>query len=217
MEENMLTRVAIGLLAGTLLSAPVLAQTSPAPSTTAPAGSSTAPAMNQSSAAMPGSGIQYITEGRPDMWRASQLDGVNVYNQNNERIGEVDDVLVDKQGKIEAVVIGVGGFLGIGERRVAVPFNSLQWQMEEPRTAANTGAAGTGTTATGGAGMGAGGTTGAGTTGAPATTGTVAGQPAGGANTGTAANNTADAPARAILANATKDQLQQAPEFRYSR
>jgi sporulation protein YlmC with PRC-barrel domain len=215
MEENMLTRVAIGLLAGTLLSAPVLAQTSPAPSTTAPAGSSTAPAMNQSSgSAMPGSGIQYITEGRPDMWRASQLDGVNVYNQNNERIGEVDDVLVDKQGRIEAVVIGVGGFLGIGERRVAVPFNSLQWQMQE-QTAANTGATGTGTATTGGAGMGAGGTTGAGTTGAPATTGTVAGQPAGGANT--AANNTADAPARAILANATKDQLQQAPEFKYSR
>lgn len=213
----MLTRVAIGLLAGTLLSAPVLAQTSTSPSTSAPAGSSTAPAapaqgtqMNQGSSAMPGSNIQFITEGRPDMWRASQLDGVDVYNQNNERIGEIDDVLVDKSGKVEAVVIGVGGFLGIGERNVAVPFDALQWQMEEPRTAATTT---TGTT--GGAGMGAGGTTASGTaTTAPSTTGTVAP----GANQSASADDDDDmVPARAILANATKDQLKQAPEFKYSR
>jgi sporulation protein YlmC with PRC-barrel domain len=220
MEENMLTRVAIGLLAGTLLSAPALAQTSTSPST-APSGSTTAPAapaqgsqMNQGSgAAMQGGNIQYITQGRPDMWRASQLDGVDVYNQNNERIGEVDDVLVDKSGKVEAVVIGVGGFLGIGERNVAVPFNALQWQMQDQATASNAG-----TTSTGGAGMGAGGTTGAsGTATAPATTGAVG---AGGANqnaNANANNNNDSAPARAILANATKDQLKQAPEFKYSR
>lgn len=220
----MLTRVAIGLLAGTLLSAPVLAQTGTSPSTTSPSTTSpstTAPAqgqqmnqstqpmnqgsqrMNQGSSAMQGGGnIQYITENRPDMWRASQLDGVNVYNQNNERIGEVDDVLVDKSGKIEAVVIGVGGFLGIGERRVAVPFDALQWQMEEQNTAANTT---TGTT--GGAGMGAGGTA------SPTTTGTVGG----GQQSAGAANDNDSAPERAILANATKEQLQQAPEFKYSR
>ncbi|RDI58579.1 PRC-barrel domain-containing protein [Microvirga subterranea] len=207
----MLTRVAIGLLAGTLLSAPVLAQTSTSPSTSAPAGSSTAPAtttqgsqMNQGSSAMQGGNIQYITQGKPDMWRASKLDGVNVYNQNNERIGEIDDVLVDKSGKVEAVVIGVGGFLGIGERNVAVPFDSLQWQMEEPRTAANTT---TGTTTSSG-------TT---TTTAPATTGTVANAPANNTAGSTSANNMPEAPARAVLANATKDQLKQAPEFKYSR
>ncbi|HZH53153.1 MAG TPA: PRC-barrel domain-containing protein [Microvirga sp.] len=229
----MLTRVAIGLLAGTLLSAPVLAQTGTSPSTTAPAqgqqmNQSTQPMgqgsqqMNQGSgAAMQGGGnIQYITQSRPDMWRASQLDGVNVYNQNNERIGEVDDVLVDKSGRIEAVVIGVGGFLGIGERRVAVPFNALQWQMQEQNTAANTT---TGTTGAGGAGMGAGGSA-SGTAGSPATTGTVGGGGAGTAGTGTAGNQSAGAnndsdsgPARAILANATKEQLQQAPEFKYGQ
>ena len=212
----MLTRVAIGLLAGTLLSAPVLAQTGTSPSTTSP--STTAPAqsqpMNQStqpmgSSSMQGSGnIQYITQNRPDMWRASKLDGLNVYNQNNERIGEIDDVLVDKEGKVNAVVIGVGGFLGIGERRVAVPFEALQWQMEEQNTAANTT---TGTTGAGGAGMGTAGTA-SGTSTSPTTTGTVgAGQSAG------AANNSEDAPARAVLANATKEQLQQAPEFKYGR
>ena len=87
---------------------------------------------------MPGANIEYITQGKPDMWRASKLEGVDIYNQNNERIGEIDDVLVDKSGKVEAVVIGVGGFLGIGERNVAVPFNALQWQMEAPRTATTT-------------------------------------------------------------------------------
>jgi sporulation protein YlmC with PRC-barrel domain len=201
MEENMLTRVAIGLLAGTLLSAPVLAQTSPAPSTSAPAGSSTAPATTtQGSQMMPGANIEYITQGKPDMWRASKLEGVDIYNQNNERIGEIDDVLVDKSGKVEAVVIGVGGFLGIGERNVAVPFSALQWQMEEPRTAATT----TTTTTT---------TAPAGTATAPATTGTVTNRP----TNETVANTMPEAPERAILANATKDQLKQAPEFKYSR
>jgi len=196
----MLTRVAIGLLAGTLLSAPVLAQTSPAPSTTAPAGSSTAPATTtQGSPMMPGANIEYITQGKPDMWRASKLEGVDIYNQNNERIGEIDDVLVDKSGKVEAVVIGVGGFLGIGERNVAVPFNALQWQMEAPRTATTT----TTTTTTAPAG----------TATAPATTGTVTNRPA----NETAASAMPEAPERAILANATKDQLKQAPEFKYSR
>jgi sporulation protein YlmC with PRC-barrel domain len=153
---------------------------------------------------MQGGNIQYVTQGKPDMWRASKLDGVDVYNQNNERIGEVDDVLVDKDGRVEAVVIGVGGFLGIGERNVAVPFSALQWQMEEPRTAATTTTTTTGTTAPSGT-----------TTTAPATTGTVANAPA--SNTAAGSNNMPEAPARAILANATKDQLKQAPEFKYSR
>ena len=43
--------------------------------------------------------------------------GVNVYNQNNDKIGDISEVIVDKSGKADAVVIGVGGFLGIGRRR----------------------------------------------------------------------------------------------------
>ncbi len=217
----MLARVAIGLLAGTLLAAPALAQTTPAPA----GGQPPAPAA-QPAPAPGGSGVQYITQGRPDMWRASQLEGVDIYNNNNEKIGDVSDVLVDQSGKVEAVVIGVGGFLGIGERNVAVPFNALKFEMTEPSASASNNAGGA-TATGGGAGAGssttttaAGGATGMTTTGGasganqPATTGTVAGgnNNAGGNN---ASSSNRNAPARAVLANASKDELRNAPEFKY--
>ena len=47
-------------------------------------------------------------------WRTSKLVGLNVYNDSNESIGSINDMLTDKSGDIKAVVIGVGGFLGIG-------------------------------------------------------------------------------------------------------
>ena len=45
-------------------------------------------------------------------WRASKLMGLDVYNQNNEKLGDVNEIILDKNGKVAAVVIGVGGFLG---------------------------------------------------------------------------------------------------------
>jgi sporulation protein YlmC with PRC-barrel domain len=56
-------------------------------------------------------------------WRASKLVGLKVYNDNNESVGSINDMLVDKSGNIKAVVIGVGGFLGMGEHLVAVSFD----------------------------------------------------------------------------------------------
>jgi len=60
----------------------------------------------------------------------------NVYDPANNRIGEVDDVLVTPEGQINALVIGVGGFLGIGEKHVIVPFTTVKgsnvdnkWQL----------------------------------------------------------------------------------------
>ena len=53
-------------------------------------------------------------------WRASKLVGVNVYNDANEKIGDINDVILDKAGKVENVILGVGGFLGMGEHYVAV-------------------------------------------------------------------------------------------------
>src|SRR3954465_3390650 len=47
---------------------------------------------------------------QPGQWRASKLAGVNVYNENNEKIGDISDVILDKSGKAENVIIGVGGF-----------------------------------------------------------------------------------------------------------
>jgi sporulation protein YlmC with PRC-barrel domain len=50
----------------------------------------------------------------------------NVYDPSDNKIGEVMDVLLDKEGKVSALVIGVGGFLGAGEKDVMVPFNAVQ-------------------------------------------------------------------------------------------
>jgi len=49
----------------------------------------------------------------------------NVYDPGDNKIGEIDDVLLDKDGKATALMIGVGGFLGMGEKHVAVPFNAV--------------------------------------------------------------------------------------------
>jgi sporulation protein YlmC with PRC-barrel domain len=50
----------------------------------------------------------------------------NVYDPSDNKIGDVDDVLIDKEGRITAMIIGVGGFLGMGEKNVAVPFSSVR-------------------------------------------------------------------------------------------
>src|SRR5205814_6773169 len=50
----------------------------------------------------------------------------NVYDPNDSKIGEIMDVLVDRSGKATGLIIGVGGFLGAGEKDVAVPFNAVQ-------------------------------------------------------------------------------------------
>jgi hypothetical protein len=52
--------------------------------------------------------------------RASDLIGLNVYNPNNESIGEIADLIIDDGKNLRAIVLDVGGFLGIGEHRVAV-------------------------------------------------------------------------------------------------
>lgn len=57
--------------------------------------------------------------------RSSKLVGTNVYGPNDEKIGDINEVLIDNGGSVHAVVIGVGGFLGVGEKDVAVPFKSL--------------------------------------------------------------------------------------------
>jgi sporulation protein YlmC with PRC-barrel domain len=55
----------------------------------------------------------------------------SVYDPSDNKIGEVMDVLLDKQGRSQALIIGVGGFLGIGEKDVAVPFNAVQFKTKD--------------------------------------------------------------------------------------
>jgi sporulation protein YlmC with PRC-barrel domain len=71
---------------------------------------------------------------REGEWRASKLVGVNVYNDANEKIGDINEVILDKSGKVSNVILGVGGFLGMGEHYVAVAFDKLKWMNEPPRS-----------------------------------------------------------------------------------
>lgn len=57
--------------------------------------------------------------------RASKLLGTNVYNLNNESIGEAKDLVIDNGKTIKAIIISVGGFLGMGERDVAISPGSI--------------------------------------------------------------------------------------------
>ncbi len=101
--------IAVSMLACSALALPAAAQTANtqgAPSTTA------APSQQQSAAGL---------------WRASKLHGIDVYNQQNQKIGDIDDVLMDKDGKAKLAVLGVGGFLGMGEHNVAVNFSELKF------------------------------------------------------------------------------------------
>ena len=52
--------------------------------------------------------------------------GTTVYGPGDENLGDINDVILAKEGGVHAVVIGVGGFLGIGEKNVAVAFNQIE-------------------------------------------------------------------------------------------
>ena len=68
-------------------------------------------------------------------WRASKLVGVDVYNNQNEKVGDIQEVILDGSGKVANVILGVGGFLGMGEHNVAVGYNKLKWVNEPVKTA----------------------------------------------------------------------------------
>ncbi|UFW91819.1 PRC-barrel domain-containing protein (plasmid) [Bradyrhizobium barranii] len=120
-------------------------------------------------------------------WRASKLMGLNVYNEANEKLGDINELLVDKSGKINAVVIGIGGFLGMGEHDIAISMDKLKFVEEPVRTSSS----GTSTTSR-----------------ETTTTGT--------AST-TTTNRTANdwVPDHAVMSG-NKEQLKALPQFKYS-
>ena len=60
-------------------------------------------------------------------WSATkQILGKSVYNDKNEKVGDVDDLIIAPDSASSYAIIGVGGFLGLGERQVAVPANHLK-------------------------------------------------------------------------------------------
>ena len=71
---------------------------------------------------------------REGEWRSSKLVGVDVYNEANEKLGDINEVILDKSGKVANVILGVGGFLGMGEHYIAVAFDKLKWVNELVRS-----------------------------------------------------------------------------------
>jgi sporulation protein YlmC with PRC-barrel domain len=120
---------AVGLIATALLSTTALAQ-APAPGT-----KDQAPAAKVETPAKP-----VVNQGANE-WRGSKVIGLYVYNDANERLGTINDLMMDSSGKVEKAVIGVGGFLGIGESNIAVNFEQLKFVNEPMRTATATPAA----------------------------------------------------------------------------
>jgi sporulation protein YlmC with PRC-barrel domain len=174
----MLAKYTIAGLAGSALLATVAFAQSP----TAPAETSKAPAPATASD---------MSSSYQGSWRASKMVGLSVYNDSNESLGSINDLLTDKSGNIKAVVIGVGGFLGVGEHLVAVPLDKVKF-VNEPIVY------------TGAANAPAGGAGGA----RPSTTTT-------GAATPPAAKPNPWYPDHAVF-SATKDQLKSMSEFKYS-
>jgi sporulation protein YlmC with PRC-barrel domain len=62
----------------------------------------------------------------PESWTVTNYYKQAVYDPKEAKIGDIDDVLIDKSGKITGLVVGVGGFLGAGEKDVIVPFASVK-------------------------------------------------------------------------------------------
>jgi hypothetical protein len=129
MTAKMFTTVAAGAI---LATASVFAPAAFAQSATQPADNNT-PAMKMApatSAAAPATTIgaaagSYLTAQSPDQVSANTYIGQSVYNGSNESIGKVTDLIMQKQGGIVAAVVGVGGFLGIGQKNVAVPIGNV--------------------------------------------------------------------------------------------
>ncbi len=126
MEAQMLKKFMITTAAAALMAGAAFAQT-PMPPTPSPQ----APAAKQSAA--PAAGHQIITEQKADQLLFSKFKGTDVVGAANEKIGSISDVLFDKDGKVLAYVIGVGGFLGIGAKDVALNPASFQLQAATDR------------------------------------------------------------------------------------
>jgi sporulation protein YlmC with PRC-barrel domain len=81
--------------------------------------------------------VEFIDKQQPSNWMTSALIGRSVMNSAGEILGDIEDIIIDEQGQVVAVVIGVGGFLGIGEKGIGVRYTDLKFEPvpvpEQPR------------------------------------------------------------------------------------
>jgi sporulation protein YlmC with PRC-barrel domain len=119
-----MTRLSV-TVAALLIAAPAaFAQTTTTPPATSPPVATPSPPAASPSAPTSPDGMKFYSS-QPGQMRASKLIGINIKNNANETVGEINELILDKDGKIAAVVVGVGGFLGMGQHEVAMDYKSL--------------------------------------------------------------------------------------------
>ena len=181
---------AAGLAAAALLSTAAYAQAPASPSKDSAPMAQPAPKADTKAAETP------TQQQSSSEWRGSKVIGLYVYNDANERLGSINELLMDSSGKVSKAVIGVGGFLGIGESDVAVNYDQLKFSNEPMKT--------TTTSSTSTPSTGAGGSS----SGTVGTTSTTSSAPA-------AASKPSINPDHAKL-SMTKEQLKALPQFKYA-
>lgn len=122
MLKTLMMSAAIGALA---IGAAHAQTTTTTPAPSAPAVTSTAPATSG----------QFVNAQKSDQMLSSKFIGTDVIGSNDEKIGDVSDVLFDQAGKVHAYIVGVGGFLGIGAKDVALAPSSFQLVKGENNSA----------------------------------------------------------------------------------
>jgi sporulation protein YlmC with PRC-barrel domain len=126
------TLLATTTVAALLTTGAALAQTT-TPDTTAPGAPATQPAEPANPPGMKSADeVKAKDEAQTDGHLASSLMGASVYNSTDDdaqTIGSVNDLVMDKDGKIVSVVVGVGGFLGIGSKNVAIDYSQVKWEQ----------------------------------------------------------------------------------------
>jgi sporulation protein YlmC with PRC-barrel domain len=136
MSKFMTTTAAAALLAAVAVTPAIAQETQPQ--------QPGAQQQTQQQAQPAGQQINYVQRQNENEWAANTLIGMNVENHQGENLGSINNVIVNEQGDVVAVTIGVGGFLGIGEKDVGVPYEAIEFRLDTDRTAATrTGATGT--------------------------------------------------------------------------
>ena len=126
LKKLMITTAITGLMMGTALAEGTPSSPAPAAKSDTEMKAPAAPAA--SSTEMKGStdSAKFVNSQRQDQFLASKFKGTDVIGADDKKIGDVSDILFDKGGKIEAYVVGVGGFLGIGAKDVALAPSAFQ-------------------------------------------------------------------------------------------
>ena len=90
----------------------------------------------QQSQTMNKGSMEFVSSQSESDWLGSTLIGRTVENNNGDNLGNINNIVVNEQGQVVAVVIGVGGFLGIGEKDVGVSFATLEFKQDEAKASA---------------------------------------------------------------------------------